>query len=70
MDDKQKIEVAKQFISLHKSNDEKLLFIYNNLRNGVYGNVEEIDDNEFEVLISPFEHKDGMGYFFSWEETE
>ncbi len=82
MTNDQKIEIAKQFVALHKNDDadtwlpsergygeKKLLAIYQHLLNGTFGNVRN-DEYGFEIEISGFETKTGNPYLFEWEDDE
>lgn len=79
MTNAQKVDIAQDFVSLHKDSDidnwqpmgvfgeEKLLAIYANMVDGEYGECT-LEDGFYEVEIGRFEHKDGHAYMFGWDE--
>lgn len=68
MNDYSKIKIALEFVGLHKTSDfnewsplpchvnitdkQKLIIIYNNLEQGVYGDLEHISGQDYQVEIS------------------
>lgn len=78
----EKITIAKDFISQHKINnvnewhplmvfgDDKLIIIYDNLENDVYGESRIIDRNEYktemEIEISSSDSISGHSVLFTW----
>lgn len=85
MDIKNKIEIAKKYLSLHKNNnmhdwqpvgedgEKKLIFIYDQLKSGEYGNVNESGKDENNIIyyfheIGSKDSKTGNPIVFDWEE--
>ena len=75
-----KIEIAQNFVDMHKDNNidnwqplqvfeqtKKLETIYDNLINGVYGEVRENSFGEYEIEISGNESKSGNPIVFEWD---
>ena len=79
MNDSEKIEVAKEFIALHKnpdvndwnpigqSDNKKFLEIFSNLEQGIYGNLEDDGMGNWMVEIGSHESKSGNPITFEWE---
>jgi len=82
MNNQAKIEIAKQYVDLHKKNDidqwqpldrfgdDKYLAIYHKLESGDYGNVKYNDPDDLtcaEVEIGKFESADGTPKNFEFE---
>jgi hypothetical protein len=84
MNNDQKIQVAKDYVSHHKNDDpdlwmmnerkfgdEKLLSIYHHLMAGTFGEVRRLDydfSSEYEIEISSHDSKTGNPVLFTWEE--
>lgn len=73
------INIAKEFVSLHKENNlkdwqpfgcyddnVKLLSIYQNMVNGVYGECAEVARGYYELEISRVDSRVGRSRIFSW----
>ena len=80
-----KIEIARQFVARHQtelnrwspklinpsiSDDDALLIVYNNLDQGEYGQVEDVDDQERCVEIDSSQTRSGNPEFFYFEKID
>lgn len=75
-----KIKIAADYVALHKDSDlenwtpfnksktEKLLTIYNNLINDVYGEVRELELGRFEIEIGAHDSKTGAPVLFEFNQ--
>ncbi len=81
MKNKQKIEIAKDFVHQHKHDDlyawlgsgstrltadDKYLTVYDNLSQGVFGEIRRVEGAN-EIEIGSGETKTGVPIIFEWE---
>ena len=79
--DKKRIDIAKEFVSLHKhsdfrewqghgySDEDKLITIYFNLIGGVYGEVT-VEGKVYNIEISRYDRVDKIPFIYDFEIIE